>query len=124
MSQVAASLEKLVVRSLIVAVLVGASAPPLNAQSSPRTFADPRPPKVRQLEKMTPPAPREYRGLEIRAAPRPLARDAVTEDVPSFLGPRRDLHTPEAPLRTTWSAKGPPLLWAKPTSMCLATSWA
>ncbi len=49
--------------------------------------------------------------LTVHAAPRPLAREAVVEDWPGFLGPRRDGHVRERPLDLRFRREGPKLLW-------------
>ncbi len=54
-----------------------------------------------------PPTP----GLTSHAAPRPLAEGAVTEDWPSFLGPRRDGICRETPLRSDFGSTAPALVW-------------
>ena len=105
------SLRGLGVRVLCAVALVAGIGGSVGAQTRPTTFKDPRPPKVNQLQKMAAATAKEYRGLRAHAAPRPLAKGAVTEDVTSFLGSRRDLRSSETPLRTVWPASGPPLLW-------------
>lgn len=48
---------------------------------------------------------------KVHAAPRPLSAEAVTEDWPSFLGPRRDGRSRETRLDLEFGPEGPPLLW-------------
>ena len=55
--------------------------------------------------------PAPYPELTTHVAPKALADDAVTEDWPSFLGPRRDAHTRETRLLRDWPEGGPTLLW-------------
>ncbi|MEM6674101.1 MAG: PQQ-binding-like beta-propeller repeat protein [Planctomycetota bacterium] len=50
-------------------------------------------------------------GLTFHGAPRPLADGAVTEDWPSFRGPRRDGIVREAPLDVAFPESGPGLVW-------------
>ena len=60
------------------------------APQEPRAFEDPRPPEVNELEAVEAPEPATYPELRFHRAPKPLAEGAVTEDWPTFLGPRRD----------------------------------
>lgn len=48
---------------------------------------------------------------KFHSEPKPLAADAVTEDWPQFLGPRRNLISKEAPLLKTIPPDGPKLVW-------------
>lgn len=47
-------------------------------------------------------------------APRALAKDAVVEDWPGFLGVRRDAQSKETSLDLEWGASGPKLIWETP----------
>ena len=49
--------------------------------------------------------------LTFHAAPKPLASDAVTEDWPGFLGPRRDATSRETRLAKSFPPGGPNLVW-------------
>lgn len=71
---------------------------------------DPRPPKVRSDPPAGPERPMEVPELTFHHAPRTLATGAVTEDWPTFLGPRRDAHSRETHL-ASFDEKGPPLVW-------------
>jgi outer membrane protein assembly factor BamB len=51
-------------------------------------------------------------GLTLHRAPKPLAEHAVVEAWPSFLGPRRNGLSQEAPLASDFGAGGPPLVWS------------
>lgn len=51
--------------------------------------------------------------LTTHSAPHALAKGAVVEDVPSFMGPRRDGHSTETKLRHNFGPEGPTLLWER-----------
>lgn len=72
---------------------------------------DPAPPVVRELSPRAPPEPQGVEGLVFQRAPKPLPAGAITEDWPTFLGPRRDGHTRETRLAASFPAEGPPLVW-------------
>lgn len=71
---------------------------------------DPRPPQVRGDPPAGPESPAEVPGLTFHRAPRELASGAVTEDWPTFLGPRRDGRSRETHL-SSFGEEGPPLVW-------------
>lgn len=48
------------------------------------------------------------------AAPKPLARDAVVQDWPRFLGPNDNATSSETKLLKTWDKEGPKLVWEFP----------
>ena len=56
-------------------------------------------------------APETFDRLTIHGTPKPLAKDAVTEDWPRFLGPRHDLHSNETKLLRSWPESGPQKVW-------------
>lgn len=85
--------------------------PTAAAQDRPPTFADPHPPKVHELAEVQSPAPKAFPELRFHAAPRPLAKGAVTQSWPSFLGPARDGRSKESPLLVDWPDGGPTLVW-------------
>src|SRR5688572_15855712 len=72
---------------------------------------DPAPPKVHELAPLAAPEPQVVDGLTFHRAPKPLPAGAVSEDWPSFLGPRRDGHTRETKLAASFPPAGPPLVW-------------
>ncbi len=74
-------------------------------------FTDPAPPEVRAVPAAKAAEASAYSELTFHRAPGPLARDAVTEDWPAFLGPRRDQHSRETRLAASWPEGGPPLVW-------------
>lgn len=80
------------------------------ADPAPR-FKDPGPPTVNTLTEVDPPTAKTYPGLRFIRAPNKLHADAVTEDWPGFLGPRRDCHSRETHLLKTWPAEGPKVVW-------------
>src|SRR5881628_2457602 len=82
----------------VVASLTGAS---MRQESS-----DPAPPVLHELESIAAPEAVAAEELTFHRAPKPLAPDAVSEDWPMFRGPRRDGHTRETRLATSWPAEG------------------
>lgn len=74
-------------------------------------FTDPAPPELRVLEAQAAPEAVQFDELTVHAAPRPLSPDAVIEDWPSFMGPRRDGHCIETGLIRSFDRSGPTLLW-------------
>jgi len=84
---------------------------PYVANQEARKSGDPAPPVVHELPAMAAPEAKATEELRFERAPKPLASDAVTEDWPTFRGPRRDGHTRETHLATSWPAEGPPLVW-------------
>lgn len=80
-------------------------------QASEKRASDPAPPVVNVLAPLAPVEAQDVPGLTFHAAPKPLAADAVSEEWPAFLGPRRDGHTRETRLATSWPEAGPPLVW-------------
>ncbi|MEM7200094.1 MAG: PQQ-binding-like beta-propeller repeat protein [Planctomycetota bacterium] len=96
---------------LYAALLIGAVGAPLLAQQD-ASWTDPAPPDVAELPDVAPPQPRDYDGWRPGTAPKPLAADAVTEDWPGFLGPRRDGRSRETRLHKSWGEAGPPLVWS------------
>ncbi len=61
----------------------------------------------------TKPAPVAAKNPDVtfHAPPRPLAKDAVTEDWPCFLGPRHNGFSKESRLAATFSPGGLPVVW-------------
>lgn len=55
--------------------------------------------------------PTGYPELAVHAKPKPLAADAITEDWPGLLGPRRDGTSRETKLLKTFPPGGPELVW-------------
>jgi len=76
-----------------------------------KQYKDPAPPVVHELPPIAAPEAKATDELTFHAAPKPLAAGAVSEDWPTFRGPRRDGHTRETRLATSWPAGGPPLVW-------------
>ncbi|MBK9386709.1 MAG: PQQ-binding-like beta-propeller repeat protein [Planctomycetes bacterium] len=61
------------------------------------------------------PSPRFDAADAVRhAPPRARAADAVNEDWPGFLGPRRDARSRETHIDHTWDSAGPKLVWEAP----------
>ncbi|MEE2886339.1 MAG: PQQ-binding-like beta-propeller repeat protein [Planctomycetota bacterium] len=75
------------------------------------SFKDPGPPTVHALAKIDPPAPKTYPGLRFAKPPKKLHAEAVTEDWPGFLGPRRNCHSGETHLLKNWPVSGPAVVW-------------
>ena len=80
-------------------------------EESAEAWSDPAPPRVHALEPAPIPAPRAYPELDRVRAARALHADALVEDWPAFLGPRRDAHSLETHLDLSFEREGPPLLW-------------
>lgn len=74
-------------------------------------FVDPAAPKVQQLRNLAAPAAEVYDALRTFGAPKPLPKNAVVEDWPGLLGPRRDARSRETGLLADWPEAGPKLVW-------------
>ncbi len=74
-------------------------------------FADPAPPVVQKLPVMEPPLPLPHPQVRFHTKPKPLARDAVTHDWTSFLGPTHDSISTETRLLKKWPVGAPRLVW-------------
>ena len=72
-------------------------------------FEDPAPPKVNVLDAVEAPKAAAFEGLTVHRAPSPLAEAALTEDWPTFLGPRRDGTSLES--LSGLIERGPRLVW-------------
>jgi outer membrane protein assembly factor BamB len=57
------------------------------------------------------PAPQPNADVTFHAAPKPLARDTVAGDWPTFLGPTYDYRSRETKLVQKFGPNGPPLVW-------------
>ena len=90
---------------LVVAIMVPATAAP------PPAFKDPKPPSVRPVPKRPAATARAYDRVTFHAAPKPLARGAITHDWPCFMGPSHNGVSTETPLLKTWPKDGPTLIW-------------
>lgn len=85
--------------------------PPASPALPQDSFEDPAPPAVRALEPVEAPAPRPHDDLTRHGSPKPLRADAVVEDWPGFLGPRRDGRSRETRLAVDWPDGSPTLVW-------------
>lgn len=72
---------------------------------------DPSPPKAAELSEVSAPEASAFDRLTFHAAPKMLAKDAVTSDWPAVLGPKDDATSPETPLLHTWPEGGPAKVW-------------
>jgi outer membrane protein assembly factor BamB len=72
---------------------------------------DPSPPKAAELSDAPAPEASTFDRLTFHAAPKPLAKEAVTTDWPAVLGPNDDATSPETPLLHTWPEGGPAKVW-------------
>ncbi len=72
-------------------------------------FDDPAPPTVNSLKPAALPVPTAQKELTFHTAPQPLAKDAVTNDSPGFLGSTHSPLSPETHLRP--DLKDLPLVW-------------
>ena len=94
---------------LAASVLLAACS--VDAQESAESFADPAAPTVHELPPVEAPAAKPCAELTTHRAARPLSENAIVEDWPGFLGPRRDGRSIESPLHLDWPAAGPALVW-------------
>jgi outer membrane protein assembly factor BamB len=75
-------------------------------------FSDPKPPQVFQVPADAPtPEAKAFDRLKYHAAPKPLAKGAVTENWPRFLGPHDDATTGESKLLAIFPESGPKVVW-------------
>ncbi|NNE93976.1 MAG: PQQ-like beta-propeller repeat protein [Verrucomicrobiales bacterium] len=77
---------------------------------NPDTFTDPNPPEVFEPGEPITEA-KDWDGLTFRAAPKPLAQNAVTAEWPRFLGPNDNAKTPETQLLDKFPEGGPKIVW-------------
>jgi outer membrane protein assembly factor BamB len=84
----------------------------LNAAQEPAiaTLKDPQTPSPSPA---TGPIPEAiaFERLTFHAAPKPLAKDAVVSDWPHFLGPSRNMFSPETRLLAKFPNSGPQIVW-------------
>ncbi len=90
--------------------LLLASILPCNAQ----TVRDPAPPLLSKLAEMPAPEAKPQPGLKFVAAPKPLAKDAVTQEWRDFLGPMHNAISTETPLLKKFNKKPPAIVWEVP----------
>ena len=83
----------------------------LSAGPSGPAFTDPAPPAVTALAPRPAAEPGANPDMTFHAAPKPLARDAVTSDWASFLGPTHNAVSPETKLLARFPKNGPSLVW-------------
>src|SRR5688572_15455110 len=74
-------------------------------------FVDPAPPRVEELNRGEVPKAQVQGELTFRGAPKPLAKDAVVENWPSFLGLRHNGVSSETKLLKTFPKEGPKVVW-------------
>ena len=55
--------------------------------------------------------PQAFDRLTFHAPPKPLSKDAITENWPRFLGPSHNLHSKETNLLKSWPGSGPKMVW-------------
>lgn len=72
---------------------------------------DPAPPQVFEPDPGSGPAPKPISAVELHREPKPLPDGAETSDWPHFLGPNRNMVSPETKLLSKIPAEGPPLVW-------------
>ncbi|HWE01568.1 MAG TPA: PQQ-binding-like beta-propeller repeat protein [Tepidisphaeraceae bacterium] len=94
-------------RSAFVALLIFAS---LAAAGESRQFTDPAPPAVLAASNAVLPATKNP-DATFHADPKPLAKSAVTEDWPCFLGPTHDAFSRETKLLEKFPPGGPAVVW-------------
>ena len=81
------------------------------AQAAEKTFQDPAPPEVKDLEPIAPREPTTHPAVTVHRKPKPLPKGAVTHDWQSFLGPTHNAVSTETKLAKSWPKGGPPLVW-------------
>jgi outer membrane protein assembly factor BamB len=74
-------------------------------------FTDPAPPAANDVPPTEAPKPSPNPDVTFRAAPKPLATDAVTHDWTSFLGPTHNLVSTETRLLKDLPDDGPKVVW-------------
>ena len=79
--------------------------------ADPPAFTDPAPPTVVVRPPRAAAEPQANPDATFHAAPKPLARDAVTSDWTSFLGPSHNGVSPETKLLPRFPKNGPQLVW-------------
>jgi outer membrane protein assembly factor BamB len=79
--------------------------------AEPPAFTDPAPPTVAVLAPRAAAEPQANPDATFHAAPKPLARDAVTSDWVAFLGPNHNGVSPETKLLARFPKGGPALVW-------------
>ena len=75
------------------------------------SFVDPAPPQVNVATTTVAPAPQRQAELTFHQPPKPLPAGAVTEDWPSFLGPRHNNTSAETHLLKDLPKQGPRIVW-------------
>ncbi len=103
-------------RNPIAALLLTACSPAQDpaqaAAEEAKVFADPSRPRVNKLEPLAPGEAKTYPELSVAATATALSLEAISEDWPGFLGPRRDSKSIETRLLADWPEQGPKLLWS------------
>lgn len=92
-------------RFALIAVLALAS------PAQQKTFRDPAPPTVQNPPAQPDPAPSANTDVRFHKKPKPLAKGAVTQDWPWFLGPTHNGVSAETKLSHKFGFSGPPLVW-------------
>lgn len=94
---------------LLLTVSFGSLAPSCLALE--RTFVDPVPPSTPPVVHAPIPLAQKNADVTFFTAPKPLAKGAVTEDWPCFLGPRHNGSSAETKLLHHFPPGGPPRVW-------------
>jgi len=81
------------------------------SEVKPRVFADPTAPQLEKLSSLELPPAKPHPDVKVHAKPKPLPRDAVTQDWKTFLGPTHNGISSETKLLKSWPANGPTLVW-------------
>ena len=93
----------------ILLLLLGVSGANVWAQSA--AFVDPAPPVVQTAATVPAPKAQKQAELTFRAAPKPLAAGAVTQDWRDYLGPTHNGVSVETPLLKTFEKNSPAIIW-------------
>jgi outer membrane protein assembly factor BamB len=76
-----------------------------------QVFTDPAPPAFKTKTTLPAPMPKAQPGLKFRAAPKPLAQGAVTEEWRDFLGSAHNAISTEKPLLKKFDKTTPAVVW-------------
>ncbi|HUR57628.1 MAG TPA: PQQ-binding-like beta-propeller repeat protein [Opitutaceae bacterium] len=94
-----------------VSIAVFALSAAVAAAATTKPFVDPAPPRANARRDVPAPAAGENPDVTFRAAPKPLAKRAVTSDWPSFLGPTHNMVSTETALLKNFPPEGPRVVW-------------
>jgi outer membrane protein assembly factor BamB len=97
--------------ALSLAALLALTVLALPARGADKAFTDPAPPAVSKLDPQPAAIAKDNPDATFHAAPKALARGAVTHDWTGFLGPSHNLVSTETKLLDRFPAGGPAVIW-------------